>query len=207
MEILEFLKYVLFDKHNYDIGMEKYIIIKNMAHFYSIKNVHFSMYYNNDFKDMIYELKYKRKKYIAKSIFNIIKDYIDYIVMKNKIDYIICVPISKKREKERGFNQVEEIFKYFKYEFLKIHKIKETKKMSKLKTTYQKNLNILNTFDVKKLNLNDKSILIVDDIITSGATIKEIEKNIKNEYRNVTIYFYAVAISKKYINKIKEKNN
>lgn len=193
--MLNILKSIIFDKHKYEIGNEEYKKVEKMAHLYNFKNIYFSMYYNDYYRDMIYELKYRKKKYVAKLIFNIVKEHFEYVLKKNNIEYIICVPISNKRKKERGFNQVEEIFADYKYKFLKMQKIKDTKKMSKLKKTYQKNLNIHNTFNVKNLNLDNKVVLIVDDIITTGATIKEIEKEIKAEYINVTIYVYAVSAS------------
>lgn len=198
MLLLDFFKFIFFDKHEYEIGSEKYIQVEKRAHFYSFRNVYFSMYYNDYYRDMIYELKYRRKKYVAVAIYNIVKEYIEYIIEFNKIEYIICVPISSKRKKERGFNQVEEIFKDKKDKFLKIRKVKDTKKMSKLHKNYMKNLNIKNSFDVSNLNLDNKTVLIVDDIITTGATVKEIENAIKREYKNVTVYIYAVAVSKKF---------
>lgn len=197
MGLLDFFKFIFFDKHEYEIGSEKYIQVKKLAHFYSYKNVYFSMYYNDYYRDMIYELKYRRKKYVAGVIYSIIKDFFEHVIEINNIEYIICVPISSKRRRKRGFNQVEEIFNDKKDKFLKIRKIKDTKKMSKLSENYKKSLNIKNSFDVSNLNLDNKTILIVDDIITTGATVKEIENAIKREYKNVTVYIYAVAVSKK----------
>lgn len=200
-QILKFFRNIFFDKHEYEIGELKYNKVKELAHFYSVENVHFSMFYNNYFRDMIYELKYKRKKYVAKAIYSIIQEQLDFIIKANQIDYIICVPTSKKREKERSFNQVELIYHNLPYKFLKIKKIRDTKKMSKLQKTYQKNLNISKSFNVGNLNLSNKTVLVVDDIITTGATIREIEKELRLKYVNLKIVFYAVAISKKFINK------
>ena len=118
----------LFDKHEYEIGKTKYEQVKKLAHFYSIENVHFSMYYNDYFRDMIYELKYKRKKYVAPAIYSIIRSQVEFVVESQKIEYIICVPTSKERIRDRGFDQVELIFEKFNYPFLKIKKIKNTKK-------------------------------------------------------------------------------
>lgn len=173
----------LFDKHEYEIGKTKYEQVKKLAHFYSIENVHFSMYYNDYFRDMIYELKYKRKKYVATAIYSIIRSQVEFVVESQKVEYIICVPTSKERIRDRGFDQVELIFEKFNYPFLKIKKIKNTKKMSKLSKSYQKNLNILQSFDVKNLNLSNKTVLIVDDIITTGATVNEIKKCLEKEYK------------------------
>lgn len=196
----------LFDKHEYEIGKTKYEQVKKLAHFYSIENVHFSMYYNDYFRDMIYELKYKRKKYVATAIYSIIRSQVEFVVKSQKIEYIICVPTSKERIRDRGFDQVELIFEKFNYPFLKIKKIKNTKKMSKLSQSYQKNLNILQSFDVKNLNLSNKTVLIVDDIITTGATVNEIKKCLEKEYKGIKVLFYSIAISRKFIKSLIAKN-
>lgn len=196
----------LFDKHEYEIGKTKYEQVKKLAHFYSIENVHFSMYYNDYFRDMIYELKYKRKKYVATAIYSIIRSQVEFVVESKKVEYIICVPTSKERIRDRGFDQVELIFEKFNYPFLKIKKIKNTKKMSKLSQSYQKNLNILQSFDVKNLNLSNKTVLIVDDIITTGATVNEIKKCLEKEYKGIKVLFYSIAISRKFIKSLIAKN-
>lgn len=196
----------LFDKHEYEIGKTKYEQVKKLAHFYSIENVHFSMYYNDYFRDMIYELKYKRKKYVATAIYSIIRSQVEFVVKSQKVEYIICVPTSKERIRDRGFDQVELIFEKFNYPFLKIKKIKNTKKMSKLSQSYQKNLNILQSFDVKNLNLSNKTVLIVDDIITTGATVNEIKKCLEKEYNGIKVLFYSIAISRKFIKSLIAKN-
>lgn len=196
----------LFDKHEYEIGKTKYEQVKKLAHFYSIENVHFSMYYNDYFRDMIYELKYKRKKYVATAIYSIIRSQVEFVVESQKVEYIICVPTSKERIRDRGFDQVELIFEKFNYPFLKIKKIKNTKKMSKLSKSYQKNLNILQSFDVKNLNLSNNTVLIVDDIITTGATVNEIKKCLEKEYKGIKVLFYSIAISRKFIKSLIAKN-
>lgn len=196
----------LFDKHEYEIGKTKYEQVKKLAHFYSIENVHFSMHYNDYFRDMIYELKYKRKKYVATAIYSIIRSQVEFVVESQKVEYIICVPTSKERIRDRGFDQVELIFEKFNYPFLKIKKIKNTKKMSKLSKSYQKNLNILQSFDVKNLNLSNKTVLIVDDIITTGATVNEIKKCLEKEYKGIKVLFYSIAISRKFIKSLIAKN-
>lgn len=44
--------------------------------------------------------------------------------------------------------------------------------------------------------------LIFDDVITSGATIQRLKKDIEKEYINTTIYIYAIAVSYKHIKEL-----
>lgn len=117
----------------------------------------------------------------------------------NKIksyEIIIPVPISKKRYKERGYNQSELIAKELVKEItnskLQKHKKEITKKIqynniSLLKTKniieqskLNKNERIKNIQGVYELRnkeiLYNKKILLVDDIFTTGSTVNECSK-------------------------------
>ena len=168
----------------------------------AIKNTFYSLIYSDDFKNMIYEYKYRNKKYMSHIFSELIGENIKYIVNNFKIDVVIPVPISNDRYKLRGFNQIELILDDLNINYEKIKKVNNTEKMSKLKKQYKKYINIHNSFDVSKKNFDNKKILIVDDIITSGSTMNEIKRLIENEYINTEIYFYSIAISHSYI-----KNN
>ena len=114
--------------------------------------------------------------------------------MKNKktlefiksYDIIIPVPIHKKRKKERGYNQSELIvqelsrrigIKYYKNILVKT-------KNNKPQSTLSKEMRKENTENVYKLaekeKINNKKVLLFDDIYTTGATanscIQELKK-------------------------------
>ncbi|WP_067140937.1 ComF family protein [Oceanivirga salmonicida] len=199
--ILKIFKELLFEKHKYTLESNEVKTLKKLSNLKRVNNTFFSMQYNNYYKDIIYELKYKKCKYVASIIANIIKKDIDLLFQLEKIDNIIVSPISDKRLKQRGFNQVELILDELNLEYLKINKNKDTLKMSKLTNDYEKRLNILKVFEVKGLNLDNKSVLIVDDIITTGTTVNEIKKQLEKEYSNIKIYIYSIAVSSKYIKK------
>lgn len=97
-------------------------------------------------------------------------------------DAVIPVPLSKKSLKKRGYNQSELIAKYiadyFNTEYHKdiLIKVKETENQSNLKLS-ERQRNIKGAFAVKDKNkLYGRSVLLVDDIFTTGCTMREASK-------------------------------
>lgn len=95
--------------------------------------------------------------------------------------YLTYVPMTKEEIKQRGFNQTEiltkEISKKLNMQIFEgIKKIKQTKQQSLLK--YEERFkNIEGAFDC--LTEAPKNIIIIDDVFTTGATLKEIAKTLK----------------------------
>ena len=99
-----------------------------------------------------------------------------------RYDTIIPVPISKKRMKERGYNQstliAKELSKKIKIdlEINCIIKVKNVKEQSKLNKE-QREKNIQNVYELKnKQKIINKKILLIDDIYTTGSTVNECSK-------------------------------
>ena len=86
-------------------------------------------------------------------------------------DYIILpIPSTKKADKQRGFNHVIEIFKILdlkiKEVFYKAKDYKQTSQRFEKRSEVNKVIKIKSTLD------KSKKYLLVDDVITSGSTIK-----------------------------------
>jgi predicted amidophosphoribosyltransferase len=63
-------------------------------------------------------------------------------------------------------------------------KIKDTEHQSKLSKAERK-FNIKNCFDVADIyNINEKKILLIDDIFTTGSTVNECSKMLKKAGAN-----------------------
>lgn len=138
--------------------------------------------YNDISKKLIYNLKYKNETYISRYIARIMKEKLD--LEDIKYDYILYVPLHKKRLNKRGFNQSEKIGKNLsKLNEVPSHdiliRIKNTKRLYKLSKEDRKK-ELKNVFKIKDtIDLRNKNILLVDDIFTTGSTVNEISKLLK----------------------------
>jgi len=141
--------------------------------------------YEGVIRKLLLEYKFKNKKYLyllfSDLIYYSLKDYIKEI----KIDYIIPVPISFKRYKERGYNQSYLISKKISHLLdikllrFSLIKIKNNKRQSELCEKERIN-NVKNVYKVFRKNLlKNKVVLLIDDIYTTGSTINECSKILK----------------------------
>lgn len=161
----------------------------NHRHF---KRVFTPLIYDNIVRKTLISYKKDNKRYLSKGfaviIYNYIKNY------ANDFDIITYVPLTKEKRKERSFNQSEYIAK----ELGKLLNIEVEEFLIKAKVTIeQKTLNfqerkknLLNSFKLKNIEkLKDKNVLLVDDIITTCATIDECSRVLSKYAKNV----YATA--------------
>lgn len=130
-------------------------------------------YYAPPINQLIKKAKYYGGRYILNEFVN----YLALVYLKNyfNADYICAVPMTKKRRRNRGYNQSEILAKGLCEKvnvsyFSGIIKSKETVRQAKLNRT-DRIKNLTGTFKVvDKKTIRDKSVLIVDDVSTTGAT-------------------------------------
>ena len=149
--------------------------------------------YDDISKKLILDFKYKSKTYLCRYVAYLMKEKI--LLEDIKADYILFVPLHKKRLKKRGFNQAEKIANKLS-DLINIPVLdcisreKNTKKLYKLnKEDREKELK--NGFKVKE-NINfikNKNVILIDDIFTTGSTANEISKVLKiNSVNNICIF-------------------
>ncbi len=157
-------------------------------------------------KKSIWLLKYKGKKRIA-GIFaevmygKIIEELSELSVMKNfREPILIPIPLSKKRYRERGYNQAELICEKlveideknnnFKLEKNTLIKIKETEHQANIKERRDRLKNLSDSFSVKNSKMIEgKNIILIDDVTTTGATLSEARKILKQSGAKKVIAF------------------
>ena len=135
------------------------------------------------------------------------KFYARAIAMKLKdepfeqdIDILTWVPISPLRQFQRGYDQSELIAKALGKELgitpvRILKKIRNTKPQSGIYNGAKRRANVFNAYQlVANADVKDKRILLVDDVITTGATVSECAKTIMVGGAEC-VYVIAVAAS------------
>ena len=144
--------------------------------------------YKGIIRDKIINYKFNEKSYLYKTFAELIIS-IEFEKFIKEYDMIIPVPISKKRMKERGYNQSLLILKYLLQKnklnniYLEdkiLYKVKNIKPQSSMKTKQDRINNIKGVYEVKNnLKIKNKRIIIFDDIFTTGSTVNECAKILK----------------------------
>lgn len=132
--------------------------------------------YNKELRESIYRFKYDNKReYADFYIEEIVKRHGGWIKSLG-VEVIIPVPLHKKKQKSRGFNQAEVLARGI-GKALNIPV--ETKLICRQKNTVaQKELNskerqknLKNAFKIVQNDVQLRKVLLVDDIYTTGSTI------------------------------------
>ena len=134
-----------------------------------LNGVYVCINYNKYAKHILKQLKYHHYFEFSKDIAKFMQDKL--AVIAKDFDYIIPVPLHKRREWKRGFNQVDLMIKeseQISYPALK--RIRNTKtQVGKDKESRISNLE--EAFQVVR-DVAGKRVLIVDDVMTTGTTIE-----------------------------------
>ena len=152
-------------------------------------------------QNLIHEFKYKGNKKIGHYLGNMIGKS---LINSNRfpIDAIIPLPLFEKKEKKRGYNQAE-ILSYGISEEMNIPVIKNNViRMIHTETQTKKGrlerwTNVEKVFFVKHPeSLENKHLLLVDDVITTGSTLEACgSKILKVKNVKLSIATLAIAIS------------
>lgn len=130
---------------------------------------------------VVHDVKYSQKRYLIEYMVKYMAEI--YSTWGVFPDYITCVPMYPTREKERTYNQskllAEQLSQLVQVPFCDFCiKVVDTLSQTELNTS-ERIENIKNSFKCKqglKNKIKGKRVLIVDDVITTGATTSEISR-------------------------------
>ena len=157
-------------KNEYDRNFSSEKVIKDFYSKYVFET-------DKTLQHIIHALKYQNKFKLGIFLGEIISEGINKLDWK--IDLIIPVPIHHLKKAERGYNQSDYIAKGISnklnipYSTKLIKRIRHTESQTKLNMN-DRAKNVAKAFKVRdEKKIIAKNILLVDDIITTGATIQE----------------------------------
>ena len=180
------------EKYKINLLEENYIRYKKEE---LIKINKFYIYkYNGIIRELLIKYKFYDNSYLA--------DTFVKLMLKNKklcrflknYDIIIPVPLHKKRQLQRGYNQVELIAKKMgkiDIESRALVKIKNIKPQSQ-KSVNERIMDVKGIYNVKNYEkIKNKKILLFDDIYTTGSTVGECIKVLSNYSKEIGVLIIA----------------
>ena len=147
--------------------------------------------YKDEIRNLILDYKFNDKSYLYKLFSKIITKNKKICGILKKYDIIIPVQIHKKRKQKRGYNQSELITRQISnkipslvHENKAIQKIRHNIEQSSL-SKEQRKQTVKNVYKIiNKEKIENKNIVLFDDIYTTGNTVNEISKILKQNGAN-----------------------
>ena len=150
----------------------------------------YTLYYFADYeflKDEIYSIKYFGDVACATKFKNLFERFFSL----RKFDLVTIVPANEIRKIIRGFDHIEQICKICGVKFVKLLESEYREKQSKLhKKRMENRYRLLNDdLDLKGI----ETLLIIDDVYTSGNTLLGCARTIHKAYPDIKISFLTLS--------------
>lgn len=149
---------------------------------------------------LIHNLKYKDHEHIGFVLGNWLGGELKTLESYKNIDAVIPVPLHKNKLRKRGYNQValfgQQVAEALNADYLDDVLVKVTNTKSQVnKKRLARWTNSDELFTLKNMEaIDNKHILVVDDIITTGATL-EACISVLNQAKNIKISIATMAIA------------
>ncbi len=149
---------------------------------------------------ILYELKYKNHPEIGVVMGRMMAKELMRSGLFDDIDAIVPVPLAKKREWQRGYNQSLELAKgVSEVTGLPIANlvIRRTKFVGSQtqRGRWERNENVAHVFELVDENISGQHLLLIDDVVTTGATVIACAKEMQKA-SNVKISVLALGFAK-----------
>ena len=149
----------------------------------------------------IYALKYQNRRIYAKAFGEEMGEQYGWYLREKKVNLIVPIPLHRKKLRARGYNQAQLLAEALgrvteiPVEEDVLVRIKNTKPLKQLNDK-ERRRNIRGAFSVKK-NVWAKTIVLIDDIYTTGSTLDEAARVLLKAGAE-KVYFLTISIGQGY---------
>ena len=139
------------------------------------------LFYRNYVRDSVHRFKFYHCRFYSIPYAHLIKECLENHP-DIKFDYITWVPLSRKRYRKRGYDQAQALAEALAHTLNTplwgmLQKTRDTKAQSTLKDKSQRRANIAGAYKLSRgIDIKGMSILLVDDVVTTGSTLSECAK-------------------------------
>ncbi len=156
--------------------------------------------YDGKVKEWIYSFKYAGRSYLARPFGRMMAERIKEIGMDRWVDCVVPVPLHRKKQRQRGYNQSRLLADVISRELGMgkardlLKRIRETPPLSGL-TRLQRMETMEGAFYMNGKEAAVKNVLLIDDIYTTGSTVNQCARALK-EGGLVRVYVFTLASGK-----------
>lgn len=161
------------------------------------------LYYekNNNVKPLIHALKYKNRPDAGVFLGQLLGDQVRSNAGFSSVEVLIPVPIHQKKKYIRGYNQSEQLIKGMTSAWnIPVNmKVVSKSRHTESQTTFGRFRrwdNVEDLFYVEESIRQYKHIALVDDVITTGATLESIMHSIRKISPGIKISVISLAVAK-----------
>lgn len=183
-----------FSNHNYNNNntlKDKLLVQFPISNAYSLLNYEKESLAQN----IIQQLKYNNRENIGKNLAKWVMERVDF--KNDKPDIITTVPLHYKKLKQRGYNQLHlfgnELSNFYNIPVNHTLLKRNTHSKAQAKKDQSERLKTKNAYQLTQ-RIDDKHILLIDDVYTTGNTISNIAWEILNNSANVRISILVMAM-------------
>ena len=137
-------------------------------------------FYEPTLREAIHLMKYEKKQVISKHLIQLLQAHLPVDLAATDYDFLLPIPLHTNRFRQRGFNQAEQIAQGVAQVWGVpvrtdiLLRIRDTAPLSSLGSHEERMKNIAGAFEVQSPDsIQNRKILLIDDIFTTGTTINE----------------------------------
>ena len=142
----------------------------------AIDGIRFVLRFEGVVRQAIHELKYRNLKAISGCLATLMASYLQDNPIHGEV--LVPIPLHLRRLRERGYNQssllVGELGKLIALPVIDdgLHRLKDSLPQARTTTVEERRRNVANAFACRDEKLGGRSVILIDDVCTSGATLE-----------------------------------